>query len=100
MGSCVRGDWSSLVIVVSGELCGVVGPVTAGVAHPADRGGGCQVQQVGEDGGGELGGELQECGATAGLGVDAEFAEPGAESAGGERSTGQQSGEQPARTGW
>jgi hypothetical protein len=38
-----------------------------------------QAEEVGEDRGGELGGEVEEGGAAAGLGVDAEGPEPFAE---------------------
>lgn len=41
-----------------------------------------QAEQVGGNGGGDLGGEVEEGGAAAGLGVDAEGPEPFAERAG------------------
>jgi hypothetical protein len=49
----------------------VPGPVASGLAHPAGRGARGDVQQVGEDGGGHLGGEVGERGAAACHGVDA-----------------------------
>ena len=54
-----------------------------------------QAEQVGEDGGGELGGEVEEGGASAGLGEDAEGPEPSAECVGGDGASGQVPGEQP-----
>ena len=44
-----------LGIVGPGDLCGVPGPVTAGLAHPMDGADWCEVQQVGEDSGGQVG---------------------------------------------
>ena len=61
---------------------------------------GCDAEQVGEDRGGELGGEVGERGAAAGLGPDPEFAQALAEAGGGERSAGLQAGEQPSGGGW
>ena len=54
-----------------------------------------QAEEVGEDRGGELGGEVEERGAAAGLGVDAEGSEPFAERGRGDRAAGQVPGEQP-----
>ena len=50
------GLFAWLVIAGSGEFGGVSGPVASGLAHPFHCGGGVQVEQVGEHGGGELGG--------------------------------------------
>jgi hypothetical protein len=60
-----------LVIAGVGKFGGVAVPVASGLAYPADGGGGAQVDQLGEDGRGELGGEMDERGASAGLGGDA-----------------------------
>jgi hypothetical protein len=54
-----------------------------------------QAEEVGEDGSGELGGEVEEGGAAAGLGVDAEGPEPSAERGRGDGAAGQVPGEQP-----
>ena len=54
-----------------------------------------QAEQVGEDGGGELGGEVEEGGAAAGLGVDAQSPQASAECVRGEGAAGQVPGEQP-----
>jgi len=55
MGPGVVVCWgysSWLVIAGSGEFGGVAGPVTPGLAHPFDRCGRCEAQEVGEHGGG------------------------------------------------
>jgi hypothetical protein len=54
-----------------------------------------KAEQVGEDSSGELGGEVEEGGAAAGLGVDAEGSEPFAERGRGDGAAGQVAGEQP-----
>ena len=54
-----------------------------------------QAEQVGEDSGGKLGGEVEEGGAAAGLGVDTEGPEPSAERVRGDGTAGQMTGEQP-----
>ena len=53
------------------------------------------MEQVGEDGGGQVGGEVDECGAAGGAGADAELAKPGTEPGGGQRPAGLAAGEQP-----
>ena len=53
-----------------------------------------KAEQVGEDSSGELGGEVEEGGAAAGLGVDAEGSEPFAERGRGDGAAGQVAGEQ------
>ncbi len=53
------------------------------------------MQQVGQDGGGELGGEVAERGAAPGSAVDAERAEALAEPTGGDRPAGEHAGKQP-----
>jgi hypothetical protein len=54
-----------------------------------------QAEEIGEDRGGELGGEVEESGAVAGLGVDAEGSQPFAERGRGDGAAGQVPGEQP-----
>jgi hypothetical protein len=61
-----------LVIAGPGDLCGVPGPVAAGLVHPCDGGGGVQAEEVSEDGCGELGCEVGEGGAAPGLDGDSE----------------------------
>src|SRR6266851_2319834 len=67
----VRRYSSGLVMMVAGQLGRVAGPVASGLVHPVDGGGGGDAEQVGQDGGGQLGAEVGECGAAAGHGVDA-----------------------------
>ena len=56
---------------------------------------GVQAEEVGEDGGGQLGGEVEERGPASGLGVGAEGAQAVAEPGSGDRLAGQPAGEQP-----
>src|SRR5271166_1147428 len=79
-GAGELADYSSwLVIAGLGELCGVARPVAAGLVHPAAGRGGVQAEEVGEDGCGDLGCEVGQCGPPAGLGGDAEGPEPSGE---------------------
>ena len=61
-----------MVIAGSGDLGGVAGPVASGLACPVHCCGGVEVEQLGEHGGGELDGEVEEGGSATGLGVDTE----------------------------
>jgi hypothetical protein len=54
-----------------------------------------QAEEVGEDRGGELGGEVEQRGAASGLGVDAEGSQAFAERVRGDGAAGQVPGEQP-----
>ena len=74
---------------------GVVGPVASRVFDPVTGGGDGDAEDVGENRGGEFGGEVDESRAASGSGVDAECAEAGSESAGGDGPTGKVAGEQP-----
>ncbi len=58
------------------DVGGVAGPVARGQALPGDSNVGVDAQGAGEDGGGDLGGELEERGAACLAGTDAEVAEP------------------------
>ena len=93
-----EGHSSGLVNAFPGQFRGVAGPVPAGLVDPVDGGGGGDVEQVGQDGGGQGPRELGERGASSGLGVDTEGAEAFAEAGWGQRSPGEQAGEQPR--GW
>ena len=61
-----------------GCVGGVGGPVAAGFGGPADRGARGDPERVGEDRGGDLGGELHERGGALGAAVDGERLEPSA----------------------
>ena len=67
--------WSGLVIAGSGDVGGVAVPVGSCLVHPADGGAGAEVQAVSKDGGGQLGGEVDEGGPASGHGPDAEGAQ-------------------------
>jgi hypothetical protein len=84
---------SWLVIGFSGEFGGVAGPVATGVADPFDRGGGGEIEQLGEHGGRDLGGEVGHRRPPPGLGADAEGAEPFPQAGGRERAAGLQAAE-------
>jgi len=72
---------SGLVIAGSGDVCGVAVPVGSCLVHPAGGGAQAEVQGIGEDRGGQLGGKVDEGGPAAGHCPDAEgaqaLAEPG-----------------------
>ncbi|KMV13521.1 hypothetical protein ACT16_23950 [Mycobacterium heckeshornense] len=78
-----------------GNLGGVVRPVPAGGVGPVGSSGGVDAEQVGEDGGGDGGGQLEHRCAVAGLGVNAEPAEACSEPRWRDRLCGKVSGEQP-----
>jgi hypothetical protein len=65
-----------------GDLSGIGVPISPGGSHPVNSGRGVYVENLGEDGGGELAGEVHQGGTTTGHGGDAEPAEPLAEAAG------------------
>lgn len=77
------------------DLGGVGGPVSAGGSLPFDGDGDVDAEGAGEDRGGQLGGELEECGRAGLCEPDAEFAEPFAHGPGADRAAGLASGEQP-----
>ena len=70
LGPDVYSSW--LGIVVLAQFGGVAGPVGAGLVHPADGGGRGEVEQVGQYGGGQVRGEVDHGGSSAGLGGDTE----------------------------
>src|SRR6516164_1055943 len=73
--------YSSGLVRTAGQLCCIAGPVTSGLVHPLGGSSLVQAEEVSEDRGGELGGEVEQRGTAPGLGVDTEgpqaFAEPG-----------------------
>src|SRR5689334_10213126 len=87
--------YSSGLVRMACQLCCIAGPVASSLVHPLGGGRLVQAEEVGEDGGGELGGEVEEGGAAAGLGVDAEGSQAFAERGGGDGGAGQVAGEQP-----
>lgn len=60
MAGCFGGYSSGFAIRVVDEVGGVGGPVSAGGVDPGDGGGGVEIEEVGEDGGGEPAGEVEE----------------------------------------
>ena len=64
--------YSSGLVRTAGQLCGIARPVASSLLHPFGGSVLVQAEEVGEDRGGQLGGEVEQRGAAAGLGVDAE----------------------------
>jgi hypothetical protein len=58
----------------SADLGGVVGPVAGGCALPVGGDFDVDAEHAGEDGGGQVGGELEQCGGAGWAGVDAVLA--------------------------
>lgn len=79
------------------DVGGVGGPVARGEALPCDGDVGVDSEGAGEDGGGDLGGELEERGAAGLAGTDAEVGEPLGQARGADRPSGLASGEEPGR---
>src|SRR5260370_25360275 len=89
------GIWS--VFQAAADVGGVAGPVPGRDVLPGDGDLDVDAEQACQDGGGEFGGELEQC-RRAGLpGPQAELAEPFAEPVGADRAAGLPAGEQPAR---
>jgi hypothetical protein len=78
------------------DVGGVAGPVSGGDLLPADGGVDADAERSGEDGRGDLGGELKQCGAACLAGADAESVQSEFESFGAEGAAGLAAGEQPA----
>src|SRR5258708_1451727 len=83
-----RRSFARLVIAGPCDLGGVARPVASCLVYPSGGSGGVQVEQVSEDSGGELRGEVDEGGTSSGLGWDAESAEAIGEVLGGDRAAG------------
>ena len=77
------------------DVGGIGGPVTGGQALPGDGGTGADAEGPGEDGGGDLGGELEQCRAAGLAGADPERVQPLGESRSADRLAGLPAGEQP-----
>jgi len=84
-----------MVIAVWRQSLGVAGPVASSLVHPLGGGRLVQPEEVSEDRGGELGGQIEQRGPASGLGVDADAPETLAEPGRGDRAAGQVPGEQP-----
>ena len=78
------------------DVGGVAGPVSAAGSLPGDSDGDVDAEHAGEEGCGQVGCELEECGGSGLAGVEAELAEPFGELVGAEWAAGLSSGEQPA----
>src|SRR5258708_8646514 len=74
----------------------VVGPVAACVGDPADRGVDVHAEQVGEDGGGQVGCEGGECPVAGGPDADSVPVQPGGQGVVGDRLPGDPAGGQAA----
>ena len=86
-------DWSA----AAADVGGVGGPVAGGGALPGDGDGDVDAEHAGQDGGGQVGGELEQRGGAGLAGVDAELAESFGELVGADRAAGLPAGEQPGR---
>jgi len=67
-----------LIVVFPGaaaDLGGVGGPVAGGGPLPGARDGDVDAEQAGQDGGGQVGGELEQSGGAGLAGADAELAQ-------------------------
>ena len=89
-GSCWRGRPAA-------DVGGVAGPVSGGDLLPADGGVDADAERSGEDGGGDLGGELEQRGAAGLVRADAEPIQSEFEPLGADGAAGLAAGEQPAR---
>ena len=78
------------------DVGGVAGPVTCGDVLLLDGDLDVDVEDAGQDGGGEFGGELEQRGRASLAGVDPDEAESFAESVGADGATGLSTGEQPS----
>jgi len=77
-----------LIVVFPGaaaDLAGVGGPVADGGALPGDGDGDMDAEQAGQDGGGQVGGELEQRGEAGLAGADAELAQAFGELEGADR---------------
>jgi hypothetical protein len=73
----VSDSWSSEFIGWSAaDFCGVVCPVAGGEPLPGNGDVGVDAEGAGKDCCGDLGGELEQCGAASGAGTDAVFVQP------------------------
>src|SRR5258707_8069205 len=90
------GYWSGLVVAGSGDVGGVAIPVGSGLVHPSDGGARCEIEGVGEDSCGQLGGEVDEGGPASGQGTDPDGAQALAEPPCGDGLSGHSAGEQPS----
>ena len=77
-----QGHSSGAVTADPGKFGGVARPVPTGVSGPAGSGSDAEMEEVGEDRGGNFGGELEQGGPPPGQGADAEGAQPFAQSGG------------------
>jgi hypothetical protein len=78
-------------------LGGVGGPVAGGGALPGDRDADVDSEQAGQDGGGQVGGELEQRGRACLAGADTELAQAFGELEGADRLAWVAAGEQPRR---
>jgi hypothetical protein len=79
------------------DVGGVGGPVSGGGALPGDGDAVVDAEQAGEDGGGQVGGELEQRGGSGLPGADAELAQAFGELVGADGLPGLATGEQPGR---
>src|ERR1035441_8635461 len=94
---CVQLGCPFLAGAAPADLGCVSGPVAGGGALPGDGDADVDAEHAGEDGGGQVGGELEQCGRARLAGVDADLAQAFGELEGADRLAGLAAGEQPGR---
>ena len=87
----------SSAVCSAADFGGVVGPVACGGALPGHGDGDVDAEHAGEDGGGQVGGELEQRGGAVSGGLESELAESLGECVRADRAPGLPAGEQPWR---
>src|SRR6266568_9084929 len=90
-------DWRHGWGVAAADFGGVGGPVSGGGALPGDGDRDMDAEHPGEHGGGQVGGELEQCGGAGLAGADADLAEPFGQLLRADGPSGLAAGEQPWR---
>lgn len=88
-------EYLSSVVVASADFGGVVGPVAGGGALPCGGDADVDAEHPGEHCGGQVCGQLEQCGGTGGSGVDTDPAKAFGEVSGGDGLSGLTAGKQP-----
>jgi hypothetical protein len=89
--------WRRRSLFSAADVCGVGGPVAGGGALPGSGDGDVDAEHACQDGGGQVGGELEQGGGAGLAGVDAVLAEAFGEAVGADRASGLPAGDQPGR---
>jgi hypothetical protein len=89
--------WGVIACFLAAYLSGVGGPISGGCSLPGDGDGDVDAEQAGQDGGGQVGGELEQCGGAGLAGIDAVLAEALGQTVGADQASGLAAGKQPGR---